>query len=267
MLAALRDEFVAVWRARDLALMMARREIAARHAGSAIGLIWVYAQPVLTIAAYFLVFDLVFAMRVGVGERSHAVGAFLVVGMLPWMAFADAVSRGMNSLIDAGGLLQKNALPPALFPARTVLAGMAIHLPLIVLLALAYVPLNGPTVALFGLPVLLLGQLALCLLLSYALAILAAALRDVLQVVGFLLSVGVFTAPILFPIDRFPDPFGALLWLNPMTPLVLGYQSILLDGQFPGAPVWMGLLGWVSVIAFLLDRLVSRSREQLVDWL
>jgi lipopolysaccharide transport system permease protein len=31
------------------------------------------------------------------------------------MAFCDAVSRGMNSLIEAGGLLQKNPLPPVLF--------------------------------------------------------------------------------------------------------------------------------------------------------
>lgn len=267
MLAALSRDFAAVWRTRELVLMMARREIAARHAGSAVGLIWVYAQPLLTIAAYYLVFDLVFAMRVGTGGRSHAVGAFLIVGMLPWMAFADAVSRGMNSLIDAGGLLQKNALPPALFPARTVIAGMAIHLPLIAALALLYLPLHGPSLGLLALPLLLLSQFLLCLLLAYMLAILAAALRDTLQVVGFLLSVGVFTAPILFPLDRFPEPFGWALWLNPMTPLVLGYQSVLLEGAFPGTAIWVGVLIWCAVLAFVLDLLVSRSREQLVDWL
>ena len=40
------------------------------------------------------------------------------MGALPWMAFCDAVSRGMSSLIDAGGLLQKNPLPPVLFTTR-----------------------------------------------------------------------------------------------------------------------------------------------------
>jgi ABC-type polysaccharide/polyol phosphate export permease len=38
---------------------MARRELASRYAGSVIGLMWAYLQPLLlTVAAYFLVFDL-----------------------------------------------------------------------------------------------------------------------------------------------------------------------------------------------------------------
>lgn len=65
--------------------MLTRREIAARYAGTAMGVAWAYVQPMLTIAAYYLVFDVVFAMRLGDGAPTHAVGAYLIV-MLPWMA-------------------------------------------------------------------------------------------------------------------------------------------------------------------------------------
>ena len=132
------QEAAALWRARALLWVMARRELAARHAGTALGIAWPYIQPLLTVAAYYLVFDVVFSMKLGDGAPTKAVGAFLVVGALPWMAFGDAISRGMGSLVDAGPVLQKNPLPPVLFPTRSVLASMLVHAPLLLALALLY---------------------------------------------------------------------------------------------------------------------------------
>lgn len=247
--------------------VLTRREVAARHAGTAAGIFWPYLQPLLSIAAYYLVFDVVFSMRLGTGASSHAVGTFLVVGALPWMAFCDAVSRGMNSLIDAGGLLQKNPLPPVLFTTRAVLASAVIYGPLLLLVACAYAPLHG-----FGWPIsallpLLALQLLLCLLLGYLLAILAAALRDTVQVVGFLLSVGIYLTPILFPLSLFPERWRWVLWINPMTALVVGYQNILLEGLWPPVSTWVMSLVWLGLVAVALDIVVRRSRDQLVDWL
>jgi lipopolysaccharide transport system permease protein len=264
---ALWTDLNALARSRKLLALMTRREIAARHAGSALGAIWLYAQPILSIAAYYLVFDVVFKMKLGEGAPARGVGTYMIVGMLPWIAFVDAVNRGMVSLLDAGALLQKNPLPPALFPARAVLAAAAIHLPLMLLLALAYAPLHHFAPALVLLPVLLAMMLALWYLLSYILAILAAALRDVQQIVAFALSVGVFVSPVLFVPSMIPDGFGWVIWANPMTPPVLGLQALLLAGGMPEPGVWLGLAIWTMTLAFVLDRLLARSREQLIDWL
>lgn len=272
-LPALAFDAAALWRARPLLWVLVRRELAARHAGTAAGLVWPYLQPLLTVAAYYLVFDVVFAMRLGEkpgagpGAGTHAVGTFLIVGALPWMAFCDAASRGMHSLIEAGSLLQKNALPPVLFAARAVLASAAIYGPLLALLALAYLPLHGARPALLALLPLLALQLALCLLLGYLLAIFAAALRDTVQLVGFLLSVGIFLSPVLFPLHMFPAGWRWLLWLNPMTAPVLGYQQILLDARLPPWPVWAAGAAWLVLLALLLNAVLARSRDQLVDWL
>ena len=261
------NEWRSAWSARALVWVLTRREVAARHAGTAVGVLWPYLQPLLTVAAYYLVFDVVFAMRLGEGAPTHAVGTFLVVGALPWMAFCDAVSRGMNSLIEAGSLLQKNPLPPVLMVARAVLASMVIYGPLLLLVALAYAPLHRFNLAVLAFVPLLVLQLVLCLLLGYLLAILAAALRDTVQLVGFLLSVGIYLSPILFPLSLFPEAWRWVLWLNPMTALVLGYQQVLLQGAWPPASVWLVTLGWLGLATVLLSVLVSRSRDQLVDWL
>ncbi|ABM34687.1 ABC-2 type transporter [Paracidovorax citrulli AAC00-1] len=263
----LRNEWRAIWSARSLVWVLTLREVAARHAGTAVGILWPYLQPLLTVAAYYLVFDVVFSMRLGSGAPTHAVGTFLVVGALPWMAFCDAVSRGMNSLIEAGGMLQKNPLPPVLFTTRAVLASGVIFGPLLVLVALVYTPLHGVRPALLAMVPLLALQLLLCLLIGYLLAILAAALRDTVQIVGFLLSVGIYLTPILFPLSMFPENWRWVLWLNPMTALVIGYQQVLLLGDWPPAGVWLAGAAWLVVVAMALNVVVRRSRDQLVDWL
>ena len=183
------------------------------------------------------------------------------------MAFCDSVSRGMSSLIDAGSLLQKNPLPPVLFVTRAVLASGVIYGPLFVVVAAIYTFWHPGGTATLALPVLLLLQLILCLLMAYLLAILTAALRDVAQMVGFILSVGIYLSPILFPMRLFPEAWRWVLWLNPMSGLVTAYQAILLDGRWPQTSSWWVTAAWLVALALVLNRVCSRSRDQLVDWL
>jgi len=221
----------------------------------------------LTVGAYFLVFDIVFAMRMGNEAPTARVGTYLVVGSLPWLAFCESLSRGANSLVEAGSLLQKNALPPVLFVARSVLAGWVVFVPLMVVLTLGYLPISGLGWALAAVPLLLLLQGAIAFLLAHLLAILAAAVRDTVQVLAFALSVGIYLSPIFFPLSMFPQEWRWLLFANPMTALVIAYQSVLLQGSWPDLTLWAVSLGWLLGLALLLNSLIARSRDELVDWL
>jgi lipopolysaccharide transport system permease protein len=267
MIEALLRELRSVWHARELVAVLVRREVAARHAGTALGVVWPYVQPLITVAAYYLVFDIVFSMRLAEGAPIRAVGTFLIVGALTWMAFCDAVSRGMNSLLEAGSLLQKNSLPPVLFVTRSVLGSALVYGPLLLLIVLVYTPLHRFGLPVLAVPALLVLQLVIVWLLAYLLAILAAALRDVVQVVGFLLSVGIYLSPILFPLSMFPAGWQWVLWINPVTSIVIGLQSILLQGVWPPLEVWGIASLWLAVLAIVLNLVVARSRDQLVDWL
>ncbi len=260
-------DWVALWRARSLLWVMTRRELSSRYAGSVAGMAWAYLQPLLTVGAYFLVFDLVFAMRMGPDSPTTRVGIYLVAGALPWLAFCESLSRGASSLIEAGGLLQKNALPPVLFVARSVLAGWVVFVPLMALLTLGYLPISGLSWALLAMPLLLLLQGLLAFLLAHLLAILAAAVRDTVQVLAFTLSVGIYLSPIFFPLSMFAPAWRWVLFANPMTALVMAYQSVLLQGLWPSWTLWLITLGWLLVLALVLNALLIRSRDVLVDWL
>ena len=52
-----------------------------------------------------------------------------------------------------------------------------------------------------------------------------------------------------------------------MTAPILGYQSALLQGVWPGWDVWLAIALWLALLALLLSLALARSRDQLVDWL
>lgn len=264
---ALAADLTALWRGRALLWMMIRREMAARFAGSALGLVWLYVQPVLMIAVYYFLFEVIFHARIGSGQNEQSVGVYLIVGMVPWMTFSDAVSRGMHSLVQDGALLKKNPLPAVLLPARMVAASAITFVPLFGGLAIAFGWSHGGSASMMALPLLLVSLLLLAFFFAYAMALLTAAVRDSQQVVGLLLSLGVFASPVLYPMASFPDGWRWLLWLNPITPVVLGFQSVLLYQTWPGAALWWAIAAWCVVLAWVLNRFIGNSREVLVDWL
>ena len=98
---------------RQLIGVMTRREVAARHAGTALGVLWPYLQPLLSVAAYYLVFDIVFSMRLGDGAKTHAVGTFLIVG-----ALNRVQSQPLRHALDSFLLRNLNATGRRIKPIR-----------------------------------------------------------------------------------------------------------------------------------------------------
>ena len=47
----------------------------------------------------------------------------------------------------------------------------------------------------------------------------------------------------------------------------MGYQDVLLQGVWPPWYLWVVTLVWIMLVASLLNVLIRRSRDELVDWL
>jgi lipopolysaccharide transport system permease protein len=250
----------------ELLFKMVRREIATRNAGTLLGVFWSYFQPLVTVATYFFIFDYVFKMRLSGDHSKVSVGSYLVVGTLPWIAFVDYVGRSMNSLVDAGSLLQKNSLPPVVFVLKSVVASAVIYLPITIGVSMLYGEIHHYSFVLLLLLPLLLVHLIFSFLLGYFLALIVAAFRDMQQIVGFIFSLGIFAAPILFEFGQYPESMRWILWLNPMTPYVLSFQSILLHGSLPELNYGWIIIAWLLGMAGVLNLILPRGKENLVDW-
>jgi lipopolysaccharide transport system permease protein len=221
---------------RQLLQDFAWRELRSRYKGSALGFGWNFAIPLLNLAVFYLLFGVLLGVRPRTlsGEQNYAV--FLFVGLLPWTFFANSLGAGATSILANGPIVKKVKLPLQLLPAASVLSSLANFLLSMVVL-LAVLVIFGPRhpEGLLVLPLLLAIQIVMNLGFAYLLAAANVFFRDVQHILGILLTAWYFLTPVLFSIAIVADrpTERELLFLNPMTAIVVSYQRALLDGLPP----------------------------------
>ena len=221
---------------RELLADFAWRELRARYKGSALGFAWNFVNPLLQLVVFWILFGVLLNSRPHTesGEQPYAI--FLFVGLIPWTFFATSLQTGASSIVANGAIVKKVRLPVQLLPAASVLSALVNFL-LSLLILVAVLALFGPRhpEGLLYLAPLALIQLVLNLGFAYLLAGANVFFRDVQHILGILLTAWYFLTPVLFPVsiaaDRPRELF--LLYLNPMTSIVVGYQRALLDGLPP----------------------------------
>ena len=218
-------------------LLLARfteREILSRFAGSAFGLIWALANPLLLLAIYSFVFGHLFQQRMGdLSSDSYIV--FLAIALWPWMMFADGVMRAMQSVQANAPLVKKVAFPHLLLVLAAVNSVFLVHLAgyIAILVILA---LTGSTLHLAGLPNALFAIATLYLLavgIGAFLAALQTLLRDVEQVVAPALMMMQFLTPVLYPVTAIPEAYRHWFAWNPLTPVLQRLRDGFLLGTLP----------------------------------
>jgi lipopolysaccharide transport system permease protein len=228
---------------------LVKRDFQGRYAGSLLGFLWSFVQPLWLLGLYVFVFGTVMKISL-VGERTDHFGIFLFAGLLPWMAIQEGVTRGTTAVTDNSELVKKLSFPSEILVAAVVIAALlheAIAAGLFVLVLLLMGALDPRGLPLLALAVPL--QLALTFGLGLLLAPLHVFFRDTAQLFGMLLGGWFFLTPIVYPLDLVPERYRGAIELNPLTALVDLYRRALLGGKGGDVP---GLLGLVLVAAVLV---------------
>jgi len=240
---------LSIWRNRSLIRVMVRRDILGRYKGSFGGSFWTVINPLLLMATYFVVFGIILYNK-KYNSRSYFALYFLA-GMLPWLPFSEAVGRAPTVVLEHRNFVKKLVFAVETLPVNLVFSGLVTEL-FAVLLFCAFLVLVRHTipVTVLWLPVLLIPQILFTAGISWFLAGLGAFVRDLGQVIGFVLTAWFFLTPICYPEEQLPGsiPF---LTKNPLYVLVHGYRSILLDNQAPAfGPLWK--LSLLAILVFVL---------------
>ena len=222
-----------LWSNRRLMIAMVRRDILSRYRGSIGGALWTFLNPLLLMLTYFFVFGVV--MRTSFGNDTSRTGfvSFFVAGMLPWLAFVEAVGRSPNIILEHRTFVKKLVFPLEILPANLVIAALFTEgFTLAIYLLFLAIARGGIPITVFWLPVILIPQLLLTAGLCWILAALGVFVRDLAQIVMFVLQLVFFLTPILYPESRIAAVAPILGW-NPILVIVRAYRSILLDGTAP----------------------------------
>jgi ABC-type polysaccharide/polyol phosphate export permease len=217
-----------------LLVRFTERDVLSRFSGSAFGLFWALASPLMLLAIYAFVFGQLFKTRMGdLSADSYIV--FLALALWPWMMFADGVMRALQSIQANAPLVKKVAFPHLLLVLAAVNSVFLVHVAGYIAILMLLIA-TGNTLHAAGIPSALLAIATLYLLAVGAGAFLAALqtlLRDVEQVVAPALMMLQFLTPVLYPVAIIPEAYRHWFTWNPLTAVMQQLRDGFLLGTAP----------------------------------
>ena len=114
-----------IYRNRKLILDLANKDFKSRYAASYLGIIWAFVQPIVTVAIYILVFQLGFKAK---PVRDVPYALWLVVGIVPWLFFQEALLSATNSLIEFSYLVKKVVFKISVLPMVKIISAFYVHI-------------------------------------------------------------------------------------------------------------------------------------------
>jgi lipopolysaccharide transport system permease protein len=253
---------------REAIELFVRRDIQSRYINSVLGLWWVVIQPLALLALYTFVFSYIMKMRLSAGDGAGEFALYLFCGLLPWLAFADALTRSASVIVEQTPLIRKVVFPSEILPVQAVLSALIVEA---VGLAVLVVGLTAwgrpPGWALLWLPVVVLLQFLFTTGVAWLLATVAVFIRDTRHFVGLALTLWMFLTPIVYDVSFVPERFRWALTANPIWHIVDAYRGAVLDARLPSLEP-MSLLAGLAILTFVLGHWAfCRSKHVFADLL
>lgn len=242
------SSLVALPRYRDLLIALTVHRIQVRYKQSVLGPAWAVVQPL----AMMLIFTGVFSVIARVPTNGQPYAVFAYAGLLPWTAFASALSTGSVSLVSHAPLVTRVYFPREILPLTYVAAALFdLAVASIVLAALLiYYGIGLTTNALWIAPTLVV-LTGLATAISLVLAAVNVRFRDVGVAMPLLLQVWMFASPVIYPLNAVPARWRPLYLLNPMAGIVDAFRKAVLDGV-PPDPRALGSAAVLTLVALPL---------------
>lgn len=240
-----------LWRNRKLIRSMVRRDILARYRGSFAGTLWTFLNPLLLMSAYFFVFGIVLKTRFGADPSRSGYVLYFLAGMMPWLPFSEAVGRSPYVMFEYRNFVKKLVFPLETLPVNLVIAGAVTEVFALLIFIVGLLLARGTLpLSILWLPLLIAPQLLLTAGLCWFLAALGVFLRDLGQIMSFVLTLWFFLTPICYSEAQLPPDALRILSANPMFVLVREYRAIFLEGRAPDAGPLAAL--WITSLAIAI---------------
>lgn len=234
---------------RKMIFSLGKNDFKTRFAGSYLGIIWAFIQPIVTILVYWFVFQ--------VGLRSTPVNNFpfvlwLTAGLVPWFFFSEGWMSGTNSLIEYSYLVKKVVFNISTIPVVKIISAVFVHIFFVAFMLVLYMCYGYfPTIHWIQIIYYSFCMVMLVVALSYLSCAIMVFFRDVSQIINIILQVGIWLTGIMWSVDMLPEGFRWIMYFNPMYYIVDGYRRALISGGWFWQVPYQTLGFWILIIAVM----------------
>ncbi len=251
-----------LYQSRRLIWKLAKNDFKKRYAGSYLGMVWAFVQPVVTVVMYWIVFDRVFNTRSQLVAEGIEVPyvLYLTAGLVPWFYFTEALTNGTTALIEYNYLVKKVVFKISILPIIKVIAATFVHIffvAVLFLIAVAY----GYYPSIYTLQIFYYSfcEFLLVLAISYATCAIVVFFKDLQQIISIGLQIGMWATPILWDISMLSEPMKPLFKLNPMVYIVNGYRSAIYEQEWFFEHFYSSTYFWIfTVTLFCIGSLIFK---------
>lgn len=232
--------FQRIWKYRALIWVFAKRDLKVKYSQTVIGLGWTLLQPLTAL----LIFTFFFGFLLNWKTEGIAYPIYVLSGLLGWNFFAYTVNSGTLGLQDSAQLIKKIYFPKSIIPISKMILGL-VDLGFSLLLLVPLLIYFGQSISwkIIFLPVILFYNIICALGVVFWFSAFTYKKRDLLHLIPFILTFGIWFSPVFFSSDILPVKYVFLLDLNPMSNVVEMWRWALFD---------FGIFNWLWIVNFLI---------------
>ena len=241
----------------ELVWYKALAELRAEAARFYLGFLWWIIEPVLYMAAFYVVFGLIF-------ERGGPdFIPFLLCGLVVWKWFGSTVIISSNTIVANAGLMQQVYLPKYLFPAIVVVIN-TIKFLFVFTVLLVFLLAYGlrPTEAWLSLPLIMMTQLLFIASIAGLVSATVPFVPDFRLFLDNAMMLLFFLSGIFFDIGAISHKLQTIIRLNPLAVIIESYRSVLIHGQWPDGR-YMAFVLVFALVGLLAARQVLARYDRI----
>ena len=251
---------------RTLIFQLSKNDFKKKYAGSYLGIVWAFVQPVVTVMVYWFVFGMIRSSS----PRPVPFVLWLIAGLIPWFFFQDGLINGTNALLEYNYLVKKVVFNIRILPVVKVFSAVFVHAFFVVILLVIYTFMGYPP-SLYALQLIYYSFciFMLILALTYMTSAAVVFFRDLSQIINIALQVGVWVTPIMWDFNDLGlgGILQKILKLNPLFYIVQGYRDSLIGKVAIWEHPVLTLYFWVFTAAVFIfgTRLFKKLQVHFAD--
>ncbi|WP_242867752.1 ABC transporter permease [Clostridium sp. Marseille-P299] len=238
---------------KDKTLMwrLSKNDFKTKYAGSYLGIIWAFIQPIVTILVYWFVFE--YGLKNGSPIEGVPYILWFIAGLVPWFFIQEAINSGTSSLVDYSYLVKKIVFNIDILPIVKIISSFYVHLVFIGFAIIMFI-LKGNLLNVYSLQLFYYIFCTIFLLIgvSYITCSIYAFFKDLSQIIGIILQILMWMTPILWSNTILTGNLRLLAVLNPIFYITEGYRDSLINKVWFWDKPIQSLYFWCFTIVMLV---------------